>query len=515
MVRYQVDHAGDRTAPVHRGALASSFVGDWVGRDGDRGLTLFGQVDRGDPVDVDGDGFTEVVRRRLEAGGGRAQGFFLSGRARLTGELTYTSEDRRGGDTLDRPPDQALIAEWIASDRIGGSVGWLHAVSGDLDYRLVASLARTKRDTYYGVGRDPNAYGTSEDELLVLDGQVDHLYGGGTVTWGAQYSDDRLEDVQPAYGRELVERVTHLGLFLQDDRKLGKRVSVLYGVRVDDHSRADEPILSPRLALLWAPLHDVSVRASFSRGFRPPVLFDEDLHITLVGGGQAQIVRDDPELREERATSLMLGAVWSPTFGRNGIASFEVNGFRTEIDGLFHEIEDDDPVTPGFELTRINFGEAVVQGGELNFAVRWGDRASFDLGWVEQSGRFSEPEPDFGSRDFFRTPERHGVVSTQWRLPKALGLFVGAVYTGPMKVPHYAGFVPEDRLETTPSTVSVDLSLSRPFAVGTRSLSLTGGVKNLFDEYQEDLDRGPDRDPSYVYGPRRLRSLYLSLRFEL
>lgn len=38
------------------------------------------------------------------------------------------------------------------------------------------------------------------------------------------------------------------------------------------------------------------------------------------------------------------------------------------------------------------------------------------------------------------------------------------------------------------------INLSRSFELGDNVLTVTVGVKNLTDEYQEDLDRGPDRD---------------------
>ena len=32
-------------------------------------------------------------------------------------------------------------------------------------------------------------------------------------------------------------------------------------------------------------------------------------------------------------------------------------------------------------------------------------------------------------------------------------------------------------------------------------LELNCGVKNMFDEFQRDIDRGMNRDASYIYGP--------------
>ena len=85
-----------------------------------------------------------------------------------------------------------------------------------------------------------------------------------------------------------------------------------------------------------------------------------------------------------------------------------------------------------------------------------------------------------------------------------------------MLAPHYAGFIPEDRLERTPFFLTLDANASHTFELGgERQIVLTVGLRNLTDEYQQDLDRGPLRDPSYVVGPRPPRSLCaaVDLRF--
>ena len=266
---------------------------------------------------------------------------------------------------------------------------------------------------------------------------------------------------------------------------------------------------------MWSPRTDLTVRASLAAGFRPPATFDEDLHIALVNG-EGQVIRNDPRLSEESSFGQLLSLEWRPTFGRKGSASIGVNLFRTDLDELMNVVEADDPTTPEAEFLRVNQGDALVEGVEISASARWGSRWSADFGFVQQSSRFGEPEPDFGSRDFFRTPDRYGSIGLIYRLTNRLDLFTGIIYTGKMKAPHYAGFIDEDRLETTPSFLTVDLNLSRTFEPPSGlELKMTGGVKNLTDDYQPDLDQGPDRDAGYVYGPRLPRQFFVgaSTRF--
>ena len=50
---------------------------------------------------------------------------------------------------------------------------------------------------------------------------------------------------------------------------------------------------------------------------------------------------------------------------------------------------------------------------------------------------------------------------------------------------------------------------------GDRGIVGTFAVKNLTDEYQRDLDRGPLRDAGYVYGPRFPRSVVVGVKVDL
>jgi outer membrane receptor for ferrienterochelin and colicins len=45
-----------------------------------------------------------------------------------------------------------------------------------------------------------------------------------------------------------------------------------------------------------------------------------------------------------------------------------------------------------------------------------------------------------------------------------------------------------------------------------RSYEVMIGARNVTNAYQDDLDRGPNRDSDYVYGPRFPRSVYVGLK---
>ncbi|HUF23849.1 MAG TPA: TonB-dependent receptor, partial [Vicinamibacterales bacterium] len=485
---------------------------DLVSRDRQTLFTAFGQMDHVDAIDIDGDGFTEVSLRRLGAIGARLNRYAAGGRGKLTLDATRIDEHRRGGNALDKPPHEADIAEAIDSLRTSLSGSWLHSLSARFDYRVTVAWADTARDSYYGVGRDPNAYGRTDSTLALVDTQFNHYAGAHTLSWGAQHSVDALSDSQPAYGRLTDATYRNTGVFLQDDWTLARGWTLLAGARADRHSALSKTVVSPRGALMWSPSEALQVRVSAASGFRAPQIFDEDLHLSSVAG-DVRIIRQDPDLRAETAASYMAGIEWKPVAWR-GQALFELNAFDTRLSDLFHVIEQDDPLTPPFEMLKTNVGGARVHGIEMNVGWGIGDTLVLQGGMVEQRARFDRAEPDFGSRDFFRTPRRLANATITVRGIGGFDLFAGMRYTGPMLAPHYAGWIAEDRLDRTPPFVVADATVARAMPLAGARLVLTAMVRNLTNAYQRDLDRGPLRDAAYVYGPRAPRSFALGARLE-
>lgn len=494
------------------GVYSGNGAVDVVSADRQTLFTAFGQADSVDAIDVDGDGFTEISLRRLGALGARLNRYAIGGRAKLTVDFTRIDEHRRGGNALDLPPHEADIAEAVDSLRTSASASWFHSVNATFDYRVTAAWADTARDSYYGVGRDPNAYGETRNRLALVDTQLNHYAGAHILSWGMQHSADALSDTQPAYGRLTDETYTNTGVFVQDDWTIAKGWQVLIGARADKHSALARAVVSPRAALMWSPIESLDVRLSAARGFRAPQLFDEDLHLSSVAG-DVRVIVQDPNLREESADSFMAGFEWKPVVGI-GQGLVEVNGFDTRLRDLFHVVERDVPGTAPFEMLKTNVGRARVHGVEINLGWGIGDRLVLQGGFVEQRARFARAEPDFGSRDFFRTPQRLANFTVTLGEMAGFDLFAGLRYAGPMLAPHYAGYIAADRLERTPSFVTADATVSRGFGVAGARVVLTLTGRNLTDRYQPDLDRGPLRDAAYVYGPRFPRSFALGTRVE-
>ena len=82
-------------------------------------------------------------------------------------------------------------------------------------------------------------------------------------------------------------------------------------------------------------------------------------------------------------------------------------------------------------------------------------------------------------------------------------------------VPYFGTGLPNpDEGELRISKAFYDLGLKARYNIRLNGavFQIFAGVKNIFNSYQDDFDRGIDRDPGYIYGPLLPRTLYLGIK---
>ncbi len=491
--------------------LHVGVVSSYVSKDANTKALVFASYLNRQPVDVNGDGFSNLGLINNTSFGLNFYRFFPSISGKLSISLVRIFENRRGGDKLNLPPHQATISEGARTNRFDITLSWQQAVGNDV-LKIAFSHAHLKRNSYYGAFQDPNAYGSTYDPLSIFTLQYTHPSGKHIFTAGATYQVEHLRDEAPAYGRVIDDRYWNAGLFLQDDFALSRSIDVLAGVRFDKHSKVKNIITSPRLSLLIKAAKGMNIRTTLSTGFRAPQVFDEDLHITMIGG-EGFVVINDPQLHEERSISLSAGADLFKTF-TSGSAYASVGLFFTRLQDTFvlKEVEGGEKSRV---FMRVNGPGAVVYGAEFDLGLKLAPLMEVEAGWTLQRTRLDEPEPEFGSKEIFKAPRQYGFVRLTLKPTVRWKLIFSWEYTGSMKLPHYAGYIPEDRLETTPPYSVFSLQLSRKITVGSEELEAFAGVYNIFNSFQKDIDRGAYRDAGYIYGPSKPRTLILGLRYKL
>ncbi len=522
------------------------------------GLTLFGNVRDREGYDANGDGFTEISE--IEASTFGLRSFLKTGDyTKLSLQYDYTDEYRRGGDQLDKPINDATIAETTTHKINGGGVNFdIFSKNYSRKLNLYVSAQHTNRDSYYGGRGDGYAHAdTDEDgedddyvwvegaygdkvpaleteefgfteELTVVTGAQftqswDKLwFMPAEFVGGVEYNYNNLEDMNfDIYDEAVSQKVNTVGVYAQNEWR-NDRFGVLLGLRADKHSMIDNVILSPRVNLRYNPSDKVNFRASYATGFRGPQAFDEDLHIAVVGG-ERWVTQLADDLKEERSQSYSLSADMYHNFGAVS-TNLLVEGFYTALRDAFVVTPIDDAFTSsGAQIqVRENGSGATVKGVSAEARVALPRVVSFQASMTYQKSRYeeeemwSDDEDVAGTKEMFRSPDIYGYLTANVDLTKSLMLSLSGTYTGKMLVQHFAGAVNGPDIDTAVRTqdfFDANLKLTYGFTlVNAVKMEVSAGVQNIFNSYQSDFDLGADRDAGYVYGPMSPRGYTLGAK---
>jgi outer membrane receptor for ferrienterochelin and colicins len=490
-----------------------NFNNEFVSKESDTQASFFANFQQRDHMDYNGDGFSEVGDMTNSSFGLNFNQYFNQINGKFKMNFASIFEDRRGGNDFDLPETMADIAESVRTRRTDLGMGWEQTFSKESILKFDTTLSFTKRKSYYGAQQDPNAWGRTSNPLFNASLTYNNFsLKNHSLLAGITFQADILHDSALAYQRTIDETYSNFGLFVQDEISLlGDDITLLLGARGDKHSAVDSIIVSPRASLLYKGFRNFTLRATVSSGFRAPQVYDEDLHVNLVNG-MGQLIVNREGLKEEKSYSYMLGI----DFGKqvcNKLYQFSISAFHNRIGNVFTLTEiESRPNTAVFE--RFNGPGAKVYGFEAEAGFKWAGVFEIFTGWTLQKSELDEPEPDFGCREIFRSPDLYGSVRMEWETFGLMDIHLDVNYTGSMKVPHFAGYIAEDILETTDPFWVVNFSASKEFTVGNgRSFVLSASIFNLFDNFQEDLDRGMLRDSTYIYGPRIPRTFHCGIKY--
>ncbi len=118
--------------------------------------------------------------------------------------------------------------------------------------------------------RNGDSHGENTENTYNLVAQHTlNLWNAHRVTYGANYRHNTFSsNFIDEFSRE-----DRLGLYGQDEWTVLPPLTAAFGFRMDLDTFI-HPTYSPRVALIYTPIEGHTIRAEFSRGFRPPTLFE-------------------------------------------------------------------------------------------------------------------------------------------------------------------------------------------------------------------------------------------------
>ncbi|WP_010230966.1 TonB-dependent receptor [Gillisia marina] len=505
---------------------AVTLNGTIITDDYNAGLSVFGMYRDRSPFDVNDDGFTEITVIENKTFGIKS---FVkpSYNSKLSLDFHTTHEFRRGGNNLDLLPFEADITEQITSDVVGGGLTFEGFTEDKkLQYSVYTTTQHSKNDNFYG-GKGETleesilGFGNTKDQTYVAGAQASinqdsFLNGTAVFTLGSEYKHSKMKDEKPGYNAFVNQTLNIFGIYGQQEWKASDKLTILGGLRADFHNISEENVVfNPRLNILYSATDNLQFRTSYAKGFRAPQVFTEDIH-ARIAAGEVSLVQLADDLVSETSHSFLASVDWTKT-------TLDEN-YQLTLESFY---------------TRLNDPFILERTSETIFEKRNGDGANVyginvdavyapNQYWILQAGgtlqkavydkpvQYSDdPNASLENADnFFKSPNFYGNFILTYAPVKAWQNNLSGVYTGSMYVPHLAGFIAEDRLEKTEGFMEVNFKTAYTFKLAENfDLELSGGVQNIFNEYQEDFDLGVDRDATYVYGPSRPRTFFVGLKF--
>lgn len=376
----------------------------WVGRPGRWSWSGIAGYHGQQRKDVDGDGWTDLagydrgmVRPRLafDDDAGKSllvtAGFTAENRDGGTVPGRYAPDGRPFDETLDtRHADAGAVGKWFMGKSLVSARG---------------SFVRNQVARAFGEAREEGARTTWFGEASITGSRGRHTWVGGAAFQRDRYRSPRLNRFDFTFSSP--------ALFVQDEMRVGPRLSLGGSVRVDRHS-ACGTLLSPRASLLARFPESWILRASLGRGSYAPTPFNEETDET----GFSRL-RPLAGLRAESA----LGGAADVTFHRGRFevsATFFASRVRHPVQ-LKTEGADTVALENAVEPTRTHGTELIVRYRYAGFL------AMFTHGWT----RSTELDIDTARRrEVPLTPPHIASLNLIWEKEGVGGIGFEAYYYG-------------------------------------------------------------------------------------
>jgi outer membrane receptor for ferrienterochelin and colicins len=486
------------------------------------GIYVFGVQRNRQQYDRDKDGYSDIPTLNSTTVGLRSF-FKTSDYSKITAEYHHTTEFRRGGYGIDSlQPHESPLTEQLKHNIDAATMKWdMYTADSKHFVSAYTSFQHIGRDSYFGTNYNPYAYGKSTDIVSVTGAQYRFSYPCGLMnadlSAGVEYSYNQLRDQILGYDRNTLQRVHLGGGYVQNEWK-NKQWSILVGGRLEQHSLLEKPIFSPRANVRYTPIDPIILRVSYASGYRAPQIYEEDLHVGAVGG-EVSLISLDENLRPEYSHSVSGSIDMYQRFGKWDL-NLTLEGFFTQLNDVFTLVENGHDALGNLLLTRTNASGARVAGLNVEAKVGYGHLLTFQAGYTYNHSRYIQPEqwsPTIApQRRMFRTPDHYGYFLLNIEPVKHFHILTNGKVTGNMLVQHFAGYVPEDEEVTTPTFFEWDIKLCYDIPIYKHyTLEINAGVKNLLDHFQQDLDKGMDRDAGYIYGPATPRTFFAGVNLKI
>lgn len=492
-------------------------------------LTGINYFDYSNPVDKNGDGFTDItLQKRLSVF--NKLYWNLGKHSHLSVGTRYVYEDRwggemnwqrkyRGGDEVYGESIYTNRAELIANYKLpfreniqwsfSGNIHRQNSVYGDQVFKADQDIAFTQMIWLKTIGTH---------DLLT-----------GIAYRYTYYDDNTVVTADPDDKSKNNPQKTHLpGFFLQDEWSFHPQHKLLAGARYD-HNSIHGNIFTPRIAYKWQSVDKHNqVRLSWGNGYRVANVFTED-HMALTGSREVVFEED---LKPEKSWNINL----------NLVKKIKLNASRLNIDASLFYTKFSNRIIADYEshpqyiyYANLN-GHSISKGASLSLELNLPEGININTGVTVMD--VYKVEAGEKSRQLF-TEKWSGVWGISYTKPKYKIDYTGNFY-GSMLLPLLNELDPRAAKSPFYSIQNIQVTYYI-----NKKMEVYGGAKNLlnwlptkqnpfliarsFDPFNKQVEWGSDGlplatagnpyalqfDPTYSFAANQGIRAFLGFRFTL
>ncbi len=443
--------------------------------------------------------FRLTVDRRADGGLKGANGHNQVSRVNFRADLRSRANDeiqlRAGTLAIDAGKGVPGIVDNPLRDRFFGSdyaqFDWRRSLGEDED--LAFSLSRTEesyRDTFpyslspLGINGsiDIDFSGRASNDTVSLQ----HTFRHGSalrVVWGGEVRREQVAS-RPIYNTDAVFVTDFTRLFGNAEWRLARDLILNAGAMAEKSSASGDSV-APRLMLNWHVADGQTLRAGFSRAYRPPSTFEKYSNIRYAWNGQLLKVTTlaSGNVQPESVLARELGYLGDfPWLGLH----LDVRAFHEQIGNFVRRKES---VSQAGTFDYVNDENFSIQGVE--YQLKWRP-------WRDAQILFSQACMDIRSTDpgtALAAPKLASSITYFQKLPGGLDFSLMHQDSGTVTL-QGASFL--DRVGTT----RTDLRLGAPLRFGSQRGEIALVVQNLGLPYQ-------DYSPNFQFQRRAFVTLKL------
>ncbi|MBI2428031.1 MAG: TonB-dependent receptor [Ignavibacteriales bacterium] len=313
-------------------------------------------------------------------------------------------------------------------------------------------------------------------------------YNTSTLTMGVETNDEQVTSQRVLDGRK---RIVNNILYGEDEWAIGD-FTFNAGARYSNHSRFGD-FFAPRFSTLFRPTEQLTLRASYGRGFRSPSINELFLDFNHVSIGYT--VQGNQNLQPESSHGYNVGF----DYARDEIVWFRINGYYNDVTNLInYYYVSVSPVVFSYR----NISSATAKGIDVDI-----DMNPISIIHAAVGYNFNETTDEHGKLLPFHS--KHTVNSKLTIDIPAIDGSIFVRYRWYDKQPvvdeqtntsAYGGETVSPTYYYSPAYTIVDVNCtSRIFTL----FDITAGVNNLFDKI------------TYPFGQTKGREFFAGIRFQL